>query len=249
MKENSPVKLARKLLLGTMLGDSCLRIRGKYKAHLVMTHSNKQFDYLMWKAKILVPLVGKFDIDERPLKLRDKDYGYRTQLRTLSSKYLKHIYNDFYFNREDKTRKEIHLNVLNRLTPISLAVLYGDDGNLSPYGAVRIATHSFRLKEIELFCKWLESQYGFRFSIKFHKQSSAYSIIADKNNSNNFIELVSPYLRKVKCLHHKLGLNKDSDSFNSSARLPGFWDDDILRSPWKQGEMVRNNHSLALSSS
>lgn len=232
MKENSPIKIARKLLLGTMLGDSSIRTRSKKKAHLVMVHSNSQFNYLIWKAKKLVPLVGKFDVDEREVRLRGRGTGkFRTQLRSLSSKYLKHIYDDFYFEREGKTKKEVHKNILNRLTPISIAVWYGDDGNLHPRGSVKIATCGFSKKEVDLICSFLLSKYGFRFA-PVDLGNGYLEIKANKEDSVKFLNLVRPYLWEVEDIRYKLDVsyNKSSDH---SARHPfiNYWDDDVLRTP------------------
>jgi len=240
--ENSPVKVARKLLLGTMLGDSWINVtipqsRISYanatRAFLIMTHANSQFEYLIWKARKLVPLVGKFNIHERPTRFKGKETGgFHCKLVSLSSKYLKHIWDDFYFNREGKVKKEVHSNVLNRLTPISLAVLYGDDGGLHLGERVRIATNGFSKEEVDLICKVLKNKFGIEFIPKLHHQHLSYGIQADNPNSKIFLELVRPYLEEVSCLRYKLDSNFKRDS-DCSARHPGinFWDEEVLRIP------------------
>lgn len=242
MKENSPVKFARKLLLGTIMGDSGIELRG-HKALLKMAHSNHQFDYLMWKAKKLVPLVGKFQADEREMEISGaKTGGYRTQLRSLCSTYLKHIYNDFYFQRDGKVKKEIHSNVLNRLSPISIAVWYGDDGNLHPDWIVRISSNGYPKSEQEMIIDFIKRTYGIELYLKQHHQHNSYWMFGNTKNSKMFIDVVKPYLWEIECLRYKLDPSFRRNS-NHSARHPGkiFWDDDVLRTPWKRGEEVRNN--------
>jgi hypothetical protein len=242
--ENSPVKVARKLLLGTLLGDSRLALTrpknlmaNATRAYLRMVHANSQFEYLMWKGKKLVPLVGKFNIFERPTKFGGrKTGGFYCRLISLSSKYLKHIWDDFYFVRGGNLKKEVHSNVLNRLTPISLAVLYGDDGNLHPQGSVRIATNGFSFDEVNLICKILKNRFGIQFHPRLHHQSNSYIIMADVENSKLFLELVRPYLWEIQCLRYKLdsSFKKDPDC---SARHPkvNFWDEEVLRTPQVTG--------------
>lgn len=242
--ENSPVKLARKILLGTMLGDSWIKLTSPLaqrnyakRAFLIMTHSNSQFEYLIWKARKLVPLVGKFNILERPTRFGGKETGgFHCKAISLSSKYLKHIWDDFYFKRNGNIRKEVHMNVLNRLTPVSLAVWYGDDGSLHPEGYVRIATNSFSKSEVELICRALEKNFGIVFTPHLHYQNNSYGIRADLVESKKFLELVSPYLGEIQCLRHKLSTDFKASS-DQSARHPrkNYWDDEIFRTPQNVG--------------
>lgn len=227
MKENSQIKQARKLLLGTVLGDSNLSPRSNEKALLTMAHSDRQAEFMLWKAKILMPLVGKFTLDKRDISLKGKLYP-RTQLRTLSSKYLKHIYNDIYFSG----KKEIKSNVLNKLTPISIAAWYGDDGNLSPYGAISLFTHRYSVEEIENICRYFKDKFNVLFNIYPHNKNSQFIMKTNKAEGEKFLAIVRPYLKNISCFLHKIEIGH-------SARLPYddvVWDDDIIRTAWQHAE-------------
>ena len=48
-----------------------------------------------------------------------------------------------------KGRKKIPVNIYEYLTPLALAVWIQDDGGFANHG-IRVATNSFKLKEVEL---------------------------------------------------------------------------------------------------
>jgi len=246
--ENSPTKLARKLLLGTILGDSSLRLiktRNPKKAYFRMTHANNQFEYLMWKAKKLFPLIGSFCSGEILSRITGH---YKVRLKSLSSKYLKHIYDDFYFRRDGTVKKEVHSNILNRLTPISIAVLYGDDGYLEwrellngirvPIRVV-LSTQGFSFKESLLLCDFFKR----RFGVNFIPISEKLPVIraSGYENIRKFLGVVSPYLSEIECMRYKIDPNYRKPS-DFSARLHRFVDGDIIRASRKLEEMIRNNH-------
>lgn len=245
-KEDSLVKIARKVLLGTMLGDSCIRKTSSEKAYILLGHSVKQVEYLFWKARILSYFTGKFVLDEEWKSYGDRQDLEKTcliRLRSLSSKYLKHIYDDFYRNSVKVMRK----NVLNRLTPVSIAVWYGDDGELVwgynkenikiPY-SVRLATQSFTCEETEFACNWFYARFGIQFHVITCPRTNRYIMVTDKANTHKFLDLISPYISHLTCMGYKLDPNKNhsdhSAEYSNLQRLKDL-NNDIIRTPGKSG--------------
>ncbi len=111
-------KIQKQVILGSILGDGYMR--KKTNAHLQITHSYKQKEYVDWKYKILKDLVLT-----KPSKYRGNAgrVGYRFFTKSLPE--LTKIHDIFYKEREKIIPKGIVL------TPLILAIWYMDDGNKS----------------------------------------------------------------------------------------------------------------------
>ena len=108
----------QQLILGSVLGDGYMR--KKTNAHLQITHSIKQKEYVDWKYGVLRNLILT---PPKPYKGNGNRIGYRFFTRSLPE--ITFIYDIFYRNKV-----KIVPSVL-KLTPISLAVWYMDDGSKS----------------------------------------------------------------------------------------------------------------------
>ena len=244
MKKMSPQRIAKQILLGTTLGDGNISPNGVKKARLRLGHGICQLDYLLWKIKMLKPLVGSFSLGERKSQSWSKYTVFGSQ--TLTSRYLWHIYNDFYFERNGKIKKEIHSNVLNRLTPLSIAVWYMDDGclgiyktrgsnagKLVPWGA-HLATHSFTYQEQELICEYFKRKWDIGFHIL--KQGDGYFIVSDHKDTRKFLNLVEPHV--IERMRYKV------DTSYQRTKHPDIVDDDVLRTLWEHRDLIRNVQAL-----
>lgn len=234
MKQESPIKVAKKALLGTVLGDSHIAInKSKTEGHIVLTHSLKQLPYLIWKLDTLVPIIGPVHISGIK-KVSDK---YRSVVAaSRNSVYLKHIYNDFYFEREGKVKKEVHINVLNRLDPVSLAIWYQDDGGVNTkngtvISSISLAVCSFSDNELELICKYFKDVWQLVWKIK--TMSSGYKVLISSGDSmRSFIEIIYPHM--CPWMNYKI------DSLNSAKSLSEMEGDDMIRSFEQSKELVGN---------
>jgi len=121
--------IQKQVILGSILGDGYMR--KKTNAHLQITHSYKQKDYVDWKYKILKNFVSsvpkKYDGNAGRV-------GYRFFTNSIPE--LTTFYDIFYQNKE----KIIPINLI--LTPLILAVWYMDDGCRS-YNASYLNTQMF----------------------------------------------------------------------------------------------------------
>lgn len=122
-------RVQKQVILGSILGDGYMR--KKINAHLQITHSYKQKEYVDWKYEILKDLVLT-----EPSKYRGNAnrIGYRFFTKSLPE--LTKFYDIFYKGKEKIVPKDIILK------PITLAIWYMDDGNKS-YKSCYLNTQKF----------------------------------------------------------------------------------------------------------
>jgi hypothetical protein len=238
MSFESPIYVAKKALLGMVLGDGSIAYsKSSKKASLTLTHSLNQLPYMVWKLHILMPIIGigSIRLDSVTLKGYVKQYK-RVCVRSQASLYLGHVYNDFYFERNGKVQKEIHSNVLNRLDPLSLAVWYQDDGgvqskNGSIISSISLAVCSFSDSEIELIMKYFYDIWHIKWAGKV--VSSQYFVLVSSGDSmRSFIEIIRPYV--CEWMNYKI------NSSDSAKHLSIEEGDDMIRSFEKSKELNRN---------
>lgn len=128
-------RVQKQVILGSILGDGYMR--KKTNAHLQITHSYKQKEYVDWKYEILTDLVLT-----KPSSYRGNAdrIGYRFFTKSIPE--LTKFYDIFYKGKEKIVPKGIVL------TPITLAIWYMDDGNKS-YRSCYFNTQKFSSKSQE----------------------------------------------------------------------------------------------------
>lgn len=250
---SSPIRIAKKALLGTLFGDSSLSIhRGLVndttKAVLTLVHGEDQFGYLLWKMHLLYPLVGSFHIKVLPSKADGK---YIIHAVTTYQHYLWHMFNDYYnqvvigqdHGGSDKVKfqKVVRMNVLRRLTPISFALWYMDDGSIykdskrSRLKGIRLATYGFDIDENILIQTHLVDCWGIDATVDLRQDGYTY-IRLSKNGAERFLELVSPFI-------HSTMLYKTMLTSQSAKHMYKHTYEEIVCSLQQCGELVRNNQS------
>ncbi len=105
-----PNYMIREALIGMMFGDSHVSIKGN---HITTAHSEKQIDYINFKARLFGKQVQEYEIEGK-----EKVYG-ANRFRINASPYIRELVEIW------KTDK---LKLLERFSPISLAFLMMDDG-------------------------------------------------------------------------------------------------------------------------
>lgn len=239
----SPVSIAKKVLLGTVYGDSSVSVhRGLInpttKAMLTLTQGEDQFEYLLWKMHLLQPLVGNFHI-----KVNYSSSGKMVlHAVTKYDRYLWHIFNDYYVqiptNTYPKNKKIIRMNVLRRMTPISFAMWYQDDGSLytngSRFKGVRLATYGFSYEENELIQNHLREWWKIDSVIDVRSWDGYPFIRFNKQDGEKFLEMVSPFMHP--------SMQYKTMQFSQSARHV-IAHDEIVCSLQQCGELIRNNQS------
>lgn len=183
----SPKKLTniqKEVLLGTVLGDSCLF---KYNKNgypsLVCSHSLKQKDYLQLKLDIFRDFVY-----DKKVKKYNKKTGAKFCFRTSCSKVFYDFYKMFYINNV----KVINKNILDMLTPISLAFWFQDDGSRCKNRGLAIHTNSFKYDEVDLICKWFFEKHGIYCSPQ-RRAKNQYVVFMSNRTTEKFAEIVLPW--------------------------------------------------------
>lgn len=132
-------------------------------------------------------------------------YGYEFYLFTFSS--LNWLYFLFYNNGTKTIRPEL----INYLTPMSLAFLIMDDGGwVSGSKSVRIATNNFTKEEVELLKSMFETKFGLNCTVQLLSKKGGntpkdkYSIYVKVSSLPKLRELVLPYMHSS--MMYKLGL-------------------------------------------
>lgn len=126
----------KELLIGTLLGDSYLKLSGKETATGMFAHSLKQEKYFTYKKNILGPLCSKtlYKTQERNGKFHDSVYTH-----FVSSTKLLPYYKAFYNDEKTLPNKQF---IFDNFTDFSFAIWYGDDGSIESTGKC-LSTNSF----------------------------------------------------------------------------------------------------------
>lgn len=242
----SPIRIAKKVLLGTVLGDASLSVHSTLvntptKSMLTLIQGEDQFEYLLWKMHLLYPLVGNFHIKKFIHKVTGKMIIHAV---TTYQRYLWHIWNDYYEFSEVETfkgfryNKIVSMNVLRRLSPISFAMWYQDDGSLyaseGRFKGIRLATYGFTIEENESIQKHLREAWGIDSVIDIRSSEGYPYIRLRKQDGEKFLEMISPFVHS--------SMRYKTIPFSQSARHV-YTHDEIVCSLQQCGELIRNNQS------
>src|SRR3989338_2588641 len=177
--------IQRDVLIGTVLGDGCLKIsRSGKAAQLQICHSFSSKDYVFWKQQIFKEWVFA---EPRYYQINNS-LIFRTVSHTLIFEYMKAFY---------KGRiKIIPQNICDILkSNLSLAVWFMDDGNgyLETY-AFRLSTYAFGLEGNLLLQKCLSVNFGLEVTLR--KDSKGYQLYIPTRNKSafKFKDLIAPYI-------------------------------------------------------
>ena len=204
---DSPEKQKTKLLLnndqyqiclGSYLGDGHLDKRSNYNTYrLNFTQGNKQKSY--FKSKL-----SAFNLKYHTIKS-----GYTDKLSILHSDYT----NTFILNDNPF---ELALQDIN---PIGLAIWYQDDGSLQHGTHVRIYSEAFTYQQNIQLVDMLYNRFGISCDIKPDK--SYFYLSMDKDNSNKFLSLVSPYMHPSMQYKTNINISKNIIQYDNSYKKYG----------------------------
>src|SRR3989344_5375435 len=184
------------ILIGSLLGDGCLRIMGRCKfPAFSVSHGESQKDYVLWKYEKLKRWIKTSPWREERIYHKDrsrKTFSWRFQ--TLSNEVFSDLYNTFYKNR----KKIIPENIgsLLRTSPLALAVWLMDDGNKN-HQAVFLNTQSFSFEEQEKLSQVLHDIYGFHVTVNSHSKSNGvqlYRIRIDTESTKKLKMIIKSFI-------------------------------------------------------
>ena len=199
------------VIIGSILGDAYASNRSGEGVRICYRQSNIHKEYLFWLYNFLYNRGYTSNLQPRQYirTIQSKQgkvyYGY--EFNTFTFRSFNWIHQMFY----KKGTKVVPKNIYEYLTPLALAVWIMDDGGWVNSG-VRIATNSFKLKEVELLNGVLNSKYNLETTIQKIWVKDKYSIYITKKSVPNLRNIVIPFIHSS--MLYKLGVdNTHSSSF------------------------------------
>lgn len=189
-------------VIGMLLGDGYLnKHNSESNSHLQMSHSIKQQDYALWKARLLEYLTN---VTTREYAIFNKSVGKTYQTIQIVTR--RH---PFYTKLRDRmyhfNHKVIDEHCMKMLTPLGLALWYMDDGcctkksgwdNGNGY-VVSLSTHSFSALE-HLYLQWyFQKKWNIRWRIDKKTHRGPFILAMTKMvDRNRFFDIVEPYIHE-----------------------------------------------------
>ena len=178
------------ILVGSLLGDGTLRKQGtRTNALLEVNHSFKYKEYVDWKYDkfreyVLTPPKARRGRGSRVA------YRFTTQSIPIFTSY----YNWFYKNKGKRVPKDL------RLSPISLAVWFMDDGT-KIRSAFYLNTQEFTLQEQKFLQKLLLDEFGVESTL--NRDKKYWRIWINTESTKKMLQIIKPYI--LPCFRYKLG--------------------------------------------
>ena len=215
MNKNKSVPLSdktREIILGSLLGDGSLKIHKGYKnARFSFRHSIDQKDYFFWKLSQLKEISS-----DKNVFMQEKDgYSNNKKLRYQSKAMLE--LTELY----KLTHKRNHLNIrrkwLNRMTALSLAIWWFDDGSLISNSRKGVfCTDGFDKLSVKIISQYLQKVWNIRTIVapvsrkRDGKQLEYWRIwIRSTNELKKFLKIIIPYTFAPSMLRKVIMLYKD----------------------------------------
>ena len=188
-----------------ILGDGCIQKPKAGNCNIKIGHSIKQEEYLLWK-KAIIDQVS--DTKTRFWYYEKLNACY---VETGCRKYFTKLERVFYVDRN----KLINSKILNKLTDLSLAIWFLDDGYMSynKSGSVygELCVDQFSLEQVQLIQKWFFDKFDMNVGIRTlrylsgkQKGTIAYRIKLNKENCIKLTNIISPYVNQIECMKYKL---------------------------------------------
>jgi hypothetical protein len=162
-------------------------MRKKTHAHLQITHSLKQKDYVDWKYQKLKSLVST-----PPTRYQGngRRVGYRFCTKSLSE--ITSFYEKFYLRKVKHIPDDLVLN------PLTLAIWYMDDGSKS-YKSCYFNTQAFGSKSQNNLVKALKR---LNIEARLNKDKQYFRIRVLTSSTPHLVSMISPYV--IKSMRYKL---------------------------------------------
>lgn len=177
------------LVLGSILGDASLKQVAKQTAAFIEEHAIGQSDYVAWKSKCFGDLSTGIKTSKRGT------VGFSTKTLPVFADYKKEFYN--HPDYPSRYKYIINETMLRKLTPLSLAIWFQDDGTMEGKGRLNggysIATHKLTIEEQEVIAKVFKEV--FNLEPKLSSNGKTYGRISfNSEQAKRFEQLVNPYI-------------------------------------------------------
>lgn len=206
MKKTKFNKESRNLLIGLLLGDGTISNNFVFK----ISHTESQKDYIEWK----INLLNQHGIKNNGLKSYIQKGGYKegitmyyTQLNIIP--FIKVLKRVFYKEKKILGNRKL----LNRLSPLEIAIWYMDDGHINIRRNKNGRIHGFYIKistcepksEVQTIIDYFKEVWNINFYM-FHegRQKDSFSLCCGTKEGLKFIDLVKPHVQQVPSMVHKI---------------------------------------------
>lgn len=199
-------KESRRLLIGLLLGDGTISNNNVFK----LAHSENQKDYLEWKVKQL----NEHGLRNNGIKYYIKTSGYDTGVPVYYTQlniipFIKVLRRICY-----KEKKIIgNRKLLNRLSPLEIAIWYMDDGHINIRKSKDGTIHGFYIKistcepkeEVQTIIDYFKEEWGISFYM-FHegRKENSFSLCCGTKEGVKFINIIKEYVLQVPSMIHKI---------------------------------------------
>lgn len=206
----------KQLIYGSLLGDGYFNFN---KGTLKIEHSEKQYQYLLWKYNLL-ELTTKISKQNKQL---NTDKVYTTYSLSINRTYLTDVLSDIYKQLYSNTshRKKLSMQFLNNLSHLGLAVWWLDDGCLSVHKGNRygkLCTHAFNYEEHILMQKYFAEVWGIDTTITVEKHKY-YFLRFNVKALQRLISIIYKDVCEIPSLLYKINLN-----YENQVNLNRFYD-------------------------
>ena len=202
---------SKEIIFGSILGDGSLKIHKPYKnARFSFKHSVKQEEYFFWKQKELKEISSEKDA------WRQKNDGFGFDKLRFQSRALEEL-TAIYKLTHKKNKLVIKRKWLNKMSPLSLAVWWMDDGSIVANGRKGvICTDSFDFESQKLLAHYLAKVWKIKVSInpitrnyKGERKQYYRLWIRSTEEFKKFLRIILPYMVE-SMLYKAIILYKDS---------------------------------------
>jgi len=205
-KNETPLTFRQKeILYGAMMGDA-KRQHSKSNSSAGFGQGEKQYEYLMWKHNEFRNIVS--DKALRRIEQIDKR-GYNNSIMwrfyTKANTDIEKCMDEFY----GKNGKQINKNILNKLSPLSIAVWYMDDGltcwgdnsrkqGWNPTPEVKICTDSYSKESCNNIVEWFKERWNIDSHLRERGIRSdggmSYRVVLKYTSAYFFLDLIRPHI-------------------------------------------------------
>lgn len=191
----------KEIVIGTVLGDGCIAKHGKL-SRLVLGQCEKQKNFLYWKAN---------ELGISKVQVREGSGFNSNSVMYCCNSYTHSEYEMFRKKFYRNNKKIIPNDIVNYMTPLSLAVWIMDDGSLcSPFN-IRISTDCFSYQEHLILKDMLKIKFDLNVKIcEYSRRGHKYNYLSfNKRNSLKLEEIIKPHI--LDCMKYKLPSSRLND--------------------------------------
>lgn len=199
------------VLIGTLLGDAWVQKHKNKPNSYSIAWEQSNNDYAIWKAE-KIGYKFNHNIRNRFDKRTNRSYSVTSVWISVPKELKKELYDLFY-----TPKKEVSENILNLLTPLSIAVWYMDDGSVYYNGNnchLTMALDGFNDNSRKIVIEFFRSKFDLNF--KINRKAIR---LTSKVDCEKFMKIVEKFI--PPCMQYKVlknAITKHKERKNNLSR-------------------------------